>query len=408
MPDRIIRYLRGSLRIRVSGLSVERFINSCSHKGIHIWDLSPVGTHYDMNITIKDFKKLKPVIRKTRTKVMIIERTGFPFFINRYKNRKNFFPGFILCLFLIMFFTTYIWNIEITGNVSYSTEDILNFLNAINVKEGVKLKSIDCSEISHKIRQNYNDIIWVSSSVEGTNLKIHIKENNTSNNKNINNKQNIPYDIIADNNAQITRIVIRNGMNLVKTGAHVNKGDILISGKIPVYNDSKEIVDYQYCISDADIYGKSTILYEDVLKKSTYKKEFFSVQKKEYTFTFGNYRFRIGGIKNNYENFEVYSKQYNNRIFSYEARTIVPYKKISKFYSLTEMQKILSSNFQYYCKELNKKGVVILKNNVKIYTWSDRSIAKGDIIIEKSIGHKIKSQLLETGDYIDGNDGNNN
>ena len=69
---------------------------------------------------------------------------------------------------------------------------------------------------------------------------------------------------------------------------------------------------------------------------------------------------------------------------------------------------MLSANFQYYCRELEKKGVVILKNNVKIYTWSDKAKAKGTLTVEMPIGHRVKSQLLETGDHIDGNDGNNN
>jgi len=79
-----LRYLQGYLRIRISGQAVERFINTCSYKGIKLWELSYQQSYYEMNITIKDFKKLKPVIRKTRTKVFIVKRTGFPFFLQQY------------------------------------------------------------------------------------------------------------------------------------------------------------------------------------------------------------------------------------------------------------------------------------------------------------------------------------
>ncbi|MDE8722414.1 sporulation protein YqfD, partial [Alistipes putredinis] len=34
---KIIRYIKGYIRIRVIGYSAERFLNACSHKGIFLW-----------------------------------------------------------------------------------------------------------------------------------------------------------------------------------------------------------------------------------------------------------------------------------------------------------------------------------------------------------------------------------
>ena len=93
MSGRIFRYMHGYLRIRISGHSVERFINACSYRGLHLWELSPYMNYYEMCISIKDFKKLKPVICKTSTKIRIVDRAGFPFFIKSYQQRKLFFAG---------------------------------------------------------------------------------------------------------------------------------------------------------------------------------------------------------------------------------------------------------------------------------------------------------------------------
>lgn len=84
----IIRYVRGYLKIRVSGASVERFLNACSHRGIYLWGLKPVGAAYEMNITIKGFRQLKPVLRKTGTRIVIIKRTGLPFFYTDIETGK--------------------------------------------------------------------------------------------------------------------------------------------------------------------------------------------------------------------------------------------------------------------------------------------------------------------------------
>lgn len=78
----VLQYISGYLRIRVEGYSPERFINLCSYHGIYLWNLKPCGHAYEMNISVRGFRELKPVIRKTRTKVVIMERAGFPFYTN--------------------------------------------------------------------------------------------------------------------------------------------------------------------------------------------------------------------------------------------------------------------------------------------------------------------------------------
>ena len=79
---KIIRYIKGYIRIRITGYSTERFLNACSHRGILLWGLEPVNRAYEMNIETRGFKQLKPIIRKTGTKVTIVGRFGLPFYIN--------------------------------------------------------------------------------------------------------------------------------------------------------------------------------------------------------------------------------------------------------------------------------------------------------------------------------------
>ena len=97
----LIRYLKGYLKIRVIGYSPERFLNACSHRGIYLWDLHSGQGAYEMYITVQGFRKLKPIIKKTGTKVIITGRFGLPFFLHRYRKRKLFFIGAFLSIALI-------------------------------------------------------------------------------------------------------------------------------------------------------------------------------------------------------------------------------------------------------------------------------------------------------------------
>lgn len=426
---KVIRYIKGYLRIRITGYSTERFLNACRHKGIFLWGLKPVSGAYEMNITVKEFRQLKPMIRKTGTRVLIVKRTGLPFFLYKYRKRKLFFGGACLCLLMILFMSRMIWGIDISGNKTHTDEALLKYLNSMNVKNGMSKSDVDCMRIVKDIRREYNDIIWVSASVRGTKLYIQVKENEDSipvdENKG---EENKAIDIVADRDCIITDIVVRKGVVKVRKGDQVKKGDVLISGQVPVNNDAKEVTGYQYHESDADILGTVVLPYEDAcshvyeIKEKIQEEKGIWMRKEEYFVTFGKWRFTFGSIRNKYEHFEEHASWNQLRLFenfdlpvTFGVRTASPYRPIQKTYTKQEEQEILSANFYRYLEELEKKGVEILENDVKIYTGHDLSQAKGSITVLMPVGEKKPSELLEIpkkqeeiqGESVDGNDGSN-
>lgn len=95
MLTRILRYIKGYVRIRITGYSPERFLNLCKYRKIPVWGLLPGRNFYDMNITIAGMKKLKPILKKTGTNLRILEKNGLPFFLFRHRKRKIFFAGLL-------------------------------------------------------------------------------------------------------------------------------------------------------------------------------------------------------------------------------------------------------------------------------------------------------------------------
>lgn len=402
---RIIRYIKGYIRIRITGYSTERFLNACSHKGIFLWGLQPVSGAYEMNISVKGFRQLKPMIRKTGTKVAIVRRFGLPFFLHKYRKRKLFFGGAMLCAVLMILMSRYIWNIDISGNLSRTDEVLLDFLKDKAVQNGMPKSKVDCARIVKDIRKEYDDIIWVSASIQGTRLMIQVKENEDS----IKAPTEIsdddtrqPTDIVADQDCVITEIITRQGVPMVQKGMEVKQGDILVSGQVPVNNDAAEVIDYQYHESDADIWGQTAIEYQDDLELFYDEKSYSTVEKMEYFIEIGKYHFGFFSIKNQYELWEMYAQEHQVKIgenfylpITYGSRKAKPYESTKKKYSQEEVRQILSEDFNRYCEDLQKKGVEIIENGVKIYTGSKKAEAKGRLTVVMPIGEKEPSQLLE-------------
>ncbi len=408
---KIIRYIKGYIRIRITGYSTERFLNACSHKGILMWGLEPVNRAYEMNIETRGFRQLKPIIRKTGTKVVIVGRFGLPFFLHKYRRRKLFFAGAFLCVALVFLMSRYIWNIDIQGNHSYTDDTLLRFLESTEVVNGMRVSEVDCARIVKDIRKEYNDIIWVSASIRGTRLIIQVKENEDSlpamdetvpEESAEENGAGKAMDIVADQDCTITRIVPRNGIPMVQEGQEVKAGEILVSGQVPVLDDAGTVTAYQYYEADADIQGRTILEYQDAVDLTYEEKEYINVEKIEYSLKIGDYYLRFGSIENSYDAWEMngYEKQLciGENFYlpvTYERRTARPYRSTEKKYSKKELQKILSASFQRYCKDLDKKGVEIIENNVKIYTGSEKAEAKGRLTVLMPVGAPAQSQLSE-------------
>ena len=146
------------------------------------------------------------------------------------------------------------------------------------------------------------------------------------------------------------------------------------------------------------------MLSKNYFEKEYYKSRYHFIQKKEYAIRAGRYMIRIGSVKNTYPYFEKHVFQWQFRplnIFplTFEEITVTPYRKRQKNYTKTQIRKILSGDFQNYCKEMKKKGVEIIQNDVKIYTGSETYSAKGTLKVRCSVGKQVPSTPLPP-DYI--------
>lgn len=413
MAANFFRTVQGYLRIRVTGYAIERFLSACGYRGIFLWGITPLEDAYEMNIRIADFRKLKPVMKKTGTKVTILKRIGLPFFLYRYRHRKSFFFGAAICAILIFLLSGLIWDIDIRGNLMYTDETILEFLAAKDIQNGMRKTKIDCERIAKDIRKEYPDVIWVSASIQGTKLKIQVKENtdasDTETDSKVEQEETVPMDLVADKECKITEIVPRTGMIQVSPGDNVKEGDVLVSGLIPVQNDAKEITGYQYQKADADIIGEAILSYEEVLKNTYYRKNYFyeehphQMRKRQaYYLRIGSFQIAVGNLQEKEEKQELHTSEYQICLGKHRklpiyvgTRTVIPYTTHLETYEKKEIQERLSASFQRYLRELEKKGVEIIENNVKIYTGSKTSAARGKLTVLLPVGTLKASQIPE-------------
>lgn len=403
----MIRYIKGYLLIRVEGYSPERFLNACSHRGIELWGLRSAGGAYEMYMTLKDFRKIKAPSKKTGTKVRVRRRYGLPFFLHRYRRRKLFFAGAFLAVCLVYILTLFIWEIDIRGNLRRTDEALLSFLRSRDVYCGMTAGSVDCDQIADDLRGAYADLVWVSASVRGTRLVIQVKENEHLSAQTGGKAQETEgTDLAATQDCTILSIVTRQGTPLVHEGDQVKKGDLLVNGRLDLKNDAGEVTGYRYCKAQADITGEYQISYEDTMEREfeirSYQYERNNLVRQEELFLrAGDRIFSFGRLKNNYQEYDYYVEESQLTVgenFSlplfWGRRTAVPCSVRRENYTDSQLQQLLSRRFEKACQDIEKKGLEIIENDVKIYTEQNAACARGTLTVRGPVAGEVPTQIL--------------
>lgn len=383
------RFLNGYLLIRISGFSPERFMNLCRSHRILLWNISPKGESYEMNVSLYDFYRIKPLIKKTKTKVHIIKREGFPFLLVKWKKRKLFLAGFAFCFIALFYFSTFIWAIDIQGNTKLTKEMLFEFLEENDVTYGKRKSEIDIDTLEKSIRNEYPFITWTSAKIDGTKLIIYVKENDITTGMKDFEPENA--DLVASTDGVVESIVTRSGVPMVKKGDVVKAGDVLISGAIPIESDEKIIVKYQFCRADGDVWIKSNKVYQDTLHLNYETKQYTGKQKHTYSITVLNNTLQFfSKPKEGLHSFVASDMQLKllqdfYLPFHFEKKTYSEYVIEKKVYSKKEATSILNKNLRRFCEDLDEKGVQILEKNVKMMSGPKQASMQGVLtVLEKA------------------------
>ena len=91
MVLKVMKFFRGYLFVRLTGYSPERFFfNLCGNADIVLWKIEPAEDGYTFFVSLPAFRKLKPMLRKSGTRVTILKRVGVPFLLYRYRHHRFF------------------------------------------------------------------------------------------------------------------------------------------------------------------------------------------------------------------------------------------------------------------------------------------------------------------------------
>ena len=228
---RAYQFIRGYFTVTATGIHVEKCLNLALANRVYLWNVKRL-THGEITFCVsrRGFSMMEEYAYKTETKMTVIARDGLPFLWQSAKSRRVFFVSAAICMGVILLSASFIWKVEIKGESPVSRERLEQALASYGLGIGRFRTSVDFTQISNRLINDFDEILWANVELTGTKLTVTVVPRTPA--PTVIPKE-IPTNIVAKKDGCITAITAHNGDAMVRVGDTVVKDQILISGLIP-------------------------------------------------------------------------------------------------------------------------------------------------------------------------------
>ena len=235
----ILSLFSGRVRVEVTCLYPERFINICARSGILFSEL--VHTEESVilvTVSLADYKRLKKLAGRSFS-IRAVRKSGAPFLFYGIRKRYALILGMIVCFFVVWVMSMFIWQIEVTGNEAVSSARILAELDELGVGIGTCSFTIPQDYISNEMLIRIPELCWIAVNVKGSRAEVKVRET-VSPPEMINGS--VPTLVYALKGGLITEVTVYDGLTSCAVGQTVDAGDVLATGIIDNKLGSHRIV----------------------------------------------------------------------------------------------------------------------------------------------------------------------
>lgn len=286
--NRITSFVRGVTMLRVTGASVETFMNCLAARDIHFWSLRQISSiELECCVFTVSMKKIYVLSQRAGFDVKILSQKGLGRILLQLKKRPAFVIGFLLCAVLLAILPMFVWTVQIYGNEQVKTDEIRRSLDDLGVHFGAYGADIDSQMIKVRIMNLIPALRWCAVNVSGGRVTVLVAERDVE--PESEQPEETVSNLVADRDGVIVEMEIQQGFRRCKIGDAVKEGDLLVSG-IESYLKSTQMV-HAY----GEVYALTGRQSVCVCPAETVKKHYTGHTETQYSLIVGRKRINLFG-----------------------------------------------------------------------------------------------------------------
>ena len=245
----------------IKGLNQERFFNKITKK-YYVFDVC----RYEKNKTsfkveLRNARQIRKEILSSNFEIIGEKKNGFFANILDFKRFFGVFLAFLICFVLYFAQFSFIWIIDVNG----VNEDFERKIESYISQNFSLTKSINCKDVEIHLKNEFEDLSFVSVGVVGQTLVVNAKEGIDPVEKNGDFKP-----ITAPFDSRVVSIKLIQGTCFVGEGDSVREGAIIVEPYIlDSYGNKKNVEAKAEIVLQTWVYGKESHSEQEYVTKRT-------------------------------------------------------------------------------------------------------------------------------------------
>ena len=229
---RWILALCGYARLEVCGVHPERVLNACAAAGIACTASEPVDA-YTLRITVRArcAETVTELARRSQCEVKTLYRRGLPQLLRRAARYRGACAGLLVAVLAVLTSSLFIWRIDVTGNETLTTGQILRCLDECGVRPGTYWPALSNDLVRNDMILRLPELRWLTVNVHGSRAEVIVREKDPLPDIT---PDDTPVSIYASATGVILSMDVYAGEARVVPGAAVEPGDVLVINKTRV------------------------------------------------------------------------------------------------------------------------------------------------------------------------------
>ena len=176
----------------------------------------------------------------------------------------------------------------------------------------------------------------------------------------------------------------------------------MISGRLDILDDSGEVANHRYVVSDGDVTGSVMRTYESSFSRSYQKKVYTGAEHTSYTLQICGMRIPVGKKRADYSACETTVTDHQMELLPNLYLPVHLYVTDQKayvyqpaIYTKSEAETLAEEGWNAFLEKFEQKGIPIIVKNVKIETDEKNCVIRGSIQAEVPIGTYAPTERLD-------------
>jgi len=370
--------VRGFVWVKLICGDADKFLNEATAANIKVWQITfAKDGSITFGISIPDFFKLRPILRKCGSRTRILSRHGVPFKLARLARRKVFAGGMLAFVVALFVLSMLVWNVRIEGETAIPEARILAAARAEGLyKYQWSWRMEDTATLSKNMARRLPDAAWVGVEKKGTSILITVVDSTKPEKKPLES----PSHLVAKADAVVTKVIAESGRPKVERNDRVKKGDVLISGLLGDEKNQKAVV------SKGMVMGLVWHEYQIVAPMTKKIKSYTGASTTRNYWIIGNRALQISGYKGEeYEQSQMKSSMKRSQIRDW----VLPFGSMKE----VEME-VIETEQKLTPEEAKQAGLSAARSELLAKSGQGAVIKAENILHEQSENGKVMLTVL--------------